>query len=56
MFTVPPINALPVTPNPPLTYNDPDLVDVELIFPPTETPDPVNCIFAFSLTAVVDEA
>ena len=42
-------------PSPPLTYKEPDVVDVELIFPPTDKPVPVNCKFAFSLTELVVE-
>ena len=56
MVTVEPINAFPVIPNPPLTINEPVRVEDELKFPPTDSPVPVNCKFAFSLIAVEDVA
>ena len=47
------MNALPVIPTPPYTYKAPVVVDEDWINPPTETPVPVNCKFAFSLTELV---
>jgi len=53
---VPPIKALPVIPKPPQTKREPVVDDDEFIFPPIDTPVPVNCKLAFSLTELVVEA
>lgn len=39
---VPPMKALPVIAKPPRTCNEPVVVEVDCILPPTETPVPVN--------------